>query len=315
MGGESRRRGAAVAREEEVGTMRSRRRFGRSWYRRGCSILLSLGLAAGLAALPAQAQENAAQEKISLDLVDADLRDAVTLIFKDTPLNYTFADGVYATNVTLKLDGVPRERALDILLKSKGLQYSKEGGVYVIKPRPGANPGGMGVPGGMAVPGGEAMPAGAPGVARPAATGAEAGGGAAAPAGKRESKLEQIKLTHLDPWYLIAVLRGQSNQGGQFGGVGGGGFGSMGSGFGGGMGSFGGGMGSFGGSSFGGGSMGGFGFGSMGGFGGSMGSLGGGLGGLGGGLGSFGGSSFGGGSSGQGQFNTGQQVFRPQLRR
>ena len=75
--------------------------------------------------------------------------------------------------------------------------------------------------------------------------------------------------------------------------------------------------GSFGGSSFGGG-MGSFG-GSMGGFGGSGMSFGGSMGSLGGRPGwprrrsGLRGARFGGGSSGQGQFNTGQQVFRPQL--
>ncbi|MCL6623430.1 MAG: hypothetical protein K6T17_02280 [Fimbriimonadales bacterium] len=204
------------------------------------------------------AQEDVSQKIIpSLELQDADVRDALRLLFESVGItNYTIAQDVQGT-VTVKLQNVPFVTALRAILDQVKATFRVEAGIYqivrreepVVTPQPGAEQ-------------------------------------AVQPA----NVVRKIYLQHADPALIAILLSGNqlniglppeiSTLSGGFGG----GFGGFG-GFGGGFGGFGGGFGGFGGgfgSGFGGGFGGGFGSGFGGGFGAGRGFGGGGRGGGGG---------------------------------
>lgn len=199
----------------------------------------------------------------SLELNEADIRDALKVLFRNVGVSYTIAPEVQGT-VTVSLKNVPFETALRNVLNQVQATYRVEAAVYnIIKREETTAP----------------------------TTGQENTGLTTTP----ELITQRIYIRHADPELIIRLLLvDDSTQtqpeistmvgGGGSGGFGGGmgGFGGGMGGFGGGQGGFGGGMGGFGGGSFGGGGMGG---GSRGGFGG--GGRGGGFGG--GGMGGFGG--------------------------
>ena len=182
------------------------------------SLLLGACLGVCMLAAPVIAQEDPAKEKISIDLRDANLRDAIDLIFKDTSLNHVVAQGVYGTGVTLRLDNIEREQALRILLESRGLEYNVVDGVYMIKPKEAAQVVGPGA-------GAGAQPGPGPGAGAPRA--GVGPGTAASSTNAVAGELISIPLRHLDPWYAAALLQGQSMSGGSMGMGGGseGGFG------------------------------------------------------------------------------------------
>jgi type II secretory pathway component GspD/PulD (secretin) len=229
---------------------------------------IRLSLAAALfgavlvaAPLKAAAQDNPADKTIAtLDLQDADVRDALRSLFKDVGVGYTIDPDIVGT-VTANLKSVKFEAALQFILKQVHATYRVSGGVYQIIQQE------------------------AP------ATGTQDPGPATVPV--EEHAHRRIKIRHADPALIFRLLSGRSQSvsgaipelsalqnarllgGGQGGGgLGGGGLGGGGRGGGG----------------FGGGGLGGGGFGSGGG----------GLGGGGFGGGGFGGGGFGGGSGGFG---------------
>jgi hypothetical protein len=193
---------------------------------------------------------------ITLDLRDAPIREALQQVFNTVKADYSI-DNAVAGYVTLKITDQPFENALKLIMRSASipLTYTKESGVYIVKPRPLDTYAPPPVPG-------------------PADT---------AQTSKQYQPYEQIQLTYIDSYDLAQSLGiifvqhfvRQSQSGGGGGGLGGGGGGGFG---GGGMGGFGGGGG---GGGFGGGGLGGGG----GGFGGGSSFGGGGGGGLGGGYG------------------------------
>ena len=194
-----------------------------------------------------------------LELDQADVRDALKIIFKTVNANYTVAQDVQGT-VTAHLRDVPFETALRNVLNQVSATYRVEGGVYVIIPKPSE-----------VIPGNTT-------------------GGTEAPA-NQSTPIVTIRIKRADPTLIAMILAGTADigqqpetstgvglqggsgggggfsgggSGGGFSGGGGGGFsgggggfsGGGGGGFGGGGGGFGGGGGGFGG---GGGSGGGFG--------------------------------------------------------
>ncbi|HET6644935.1 MAG TPA: hypothetical protein VFG65_05495 [Fimbriimonadales bacterium] len=218
------------------------------------------------APLKAQGQDPRTQIVPSLELQDADVRDALRLLFESVGVtNYTIANDVQG-RITVKLTNVPFENALRNVLNQVDATWSIEAGIYQIKrreqpPAPGTGP---------------------TNVEPPAAS----------------KVLRKIQINHADPQLIAYLLSGDLDFGitpeiSTLNGAGGGGFGNSGGfggqqgGYGGGMGGFGGGLGGFGGGGFGGGGLGG-GFGG-GGFGG----------------GGFGGGGFGGGGFGGGGFGGG----------
>ncbi|MGE3127400.1 MAG: hypothetical protein AB7F50_03740 [Fimbriimonadaceae bacterium] len=214
--------------------------------------LCGLVLVGGMTAHPiaSVAQDGGFQDKTidSLELEQADIRDAVKLLFKQVDGQYTISNEVQGT-VTASFKSVPFQTALRGLLNQVNATYRIEGGIYNIIPRPSENPD----------------------------VGTTPNLGAAT--GSTTTPLRRIKIRSADPALIVAILSGTADiqtypETSTFFGGGGGGFGGGSGGF---SGGFGGGSGGFSGG-FGGGS-GGF----SGGFGGGSGGFGGGSGGFGGG--------------------------------
>ena len=165
----------------------------------------------------------------SLDLDQADIRDALKIIFKNAGYSYSVDNTVQGT-VTVHLTNIPFETALRNVLNQVSSTYRIEGGIYNIVLRP-----------------------------NDIATGT-----LAPPVPEANEIIRKIYIRSADPALIFAILAGTADIGSMpetstlsfGGGFGGGGGGRGGGGFGGGGGGFGGGGGGFGG---GGGGRGGFG--------------------------------------------------------
>ncbi len=72
-------------------------------------------------------------EKLSLNFQDIDVRSVLQLIADFTDLNLVASDTV-AGNITLRLQNVPWDQALDLVLKTKGLDKRKMGNVLLVAP-------------------------------------------------------------------------------------------------------------------------------------------------------------------------------------
>ncbi|MDD2161990.1 type IV pilus secretin PilQ [Pseudomonas sp. MIL19] len=72
-------------------------------------------------------------EKLSLNFQDIDVRSVLQLIADFTDLNLVASDTV-AGNITLRLQNVPWDQALDLVLKTKGLDKRKVGNVLLVAP-------------------------------------------------------------------------------------------------------------------------------------------------------------------------------------
>jgi type IV pilus assembly protein PilQ len=72
-------------------------------------------------------------EKLSLNFQDIDVRSVLQLIADFTDLNLVASDTVTG-NITLRLQNVPWDQALDLVLKTKGLDKRKVGNVLLVAP-------------------------------------------------------------------------------------------------------------------------------------------------------------------------------------
>lgn len=72
-------------------------------------------------------------EKLSLNFQDIDVRSVLQLIADFTDLNLVASDSVQGS-ITLRLQNVPWDQALDLVLKTKGLDQRKIGNVLLIAP-------------------------------------------------------------------------------------------------------------------------------------------------------------------------------------
>ncbi len=72
-------------------------------------------------------------EKLSLNFQDIEVRSVLQLIADFTDLNLVASDTVVG-NITLRLKNVPWDQALEIVLKSKGLDKRQEGNVLLVAP-------------------------------------------------------------------------------------------------------------------------------------------------------------------------------------
>jgi len=98
-------------------------------------VLLMLALA--LAATP---QPAPAPPSVSLQLRDAEISNALEMLFKDSGKDYTIESGV-SGRVSLSLTDAPWEKALRSLLDSARLTYTRDdSGIYAIKPRSAEQP-------------------------------------------------------------------------------------------------------------------------------------------------------------------------------
>jgi len=206
---------------------------------------------------------------ISLDLKDADVKSAIESLFRGRGVGFSIATDVSGTIPLFSISGVPFDQALKSLLKTAGLVYRVENGVYMITKKPDVSTYGT----------------------------TDINSGVATTTDTTvdntttvESIIDKIPLSNCGASEILAIMSSNGQNGNYGGGMMGmnGMMGMMG-GIGGS--SFGGGMGGFGGSSFGGG-IGSFGGGSS--FGGGR---------------SFGGSSYGGGSYGGSSYGGGYRSW------
>jgi type IV pilus assembly protein PilQ len=72
-------------------------------------------------------------EKLSLNFQDIEVRSVLQLIADVTELNLVASDTVKG-NITLRLDNVPWDQALDLVLKTKGLDKRQIGNVLMVAP-------------------------------------------------------------------------------------------------------------------------------------------------------------------------------------
>ena len=72
-------------------------------------------------------------DKLSLNFQDIEVRSVLQLIADFTELNIVTSDTVQG-NITLRLKNVPWDQALDIILRSKGLDKRQDGNVLLIAP-------------------------------------------------------------------------------------------------------------------------------------------------------------------------------------
>ncbi len=72
-------------------------------------------------------------EKLSLNFQDIDVRSVLQLIADFTDLNLVASDTV-SGNITLRLQNVPWDQALDLVLKTKGLDKRRVGNVLMVAP-------------------------------------------------------------------------------------------------------------------------------------------------------------------------------------
>lgn len=72
-------------------------------------------------------------EKLSLNFQDIDVRSVLQLIADFTDLNLVASDTV-SGSITLRLQNVPWDQALDLVLKTKGLAQRKIGNVLLVAP-------------------------------------------------------------------------------------------------------------------------------------------------------------------------------------
>lgn len=94
-------------------------------------------LAAGLLSTATVGFARQDDHAITLNLVDADLRDALTMLFRGSDKNFVLAgDANPAARVTMKLVGVDFESALQAILQQVGLRSQVAGGVYTISRAP-----------------------------------------------------------------------------------------------------------------------------------------------------------------------------------
>src|SRR5690349_12483362 len=95
-------------------------------------MVAAMGLALVVAAPMASAQ-NDPRDKIigSLELQEADVRDALRVLFKNVEVSYTVSTDVQGT-VTVSLKGQTFETVLQAILKQVNATYRVEGGIYNI---------------------------------------------------------------------------------------------------------------------------------------------------------------------------------------
>ncbi|KUJ82884.1 type IV pilus secretin PilQ [Microbulbifer flavimaris] len=72
-------------------------------------------------------------EKLSLNFQDIEVRSVLQLIADFTDLNLVASDTVTG-RITLRLDGVPWDQALELILKAKGLDKRQDGNVIMVAP-------------------------------------------------------------------------------------------------------------------------------------------------------------------------------------
>ncbi len=198
---------------------------------------LLVGILLGLVTMGAMAQgtPDPGKQNVTVSATQADIRDALRMLFNQAGLNYS-VDADVQGSVTVSLKDVPLETALRVLLNQVKATYRVEGGVYVVSLRQ-----------------------------EPVFATPDNGNPTEPEVTPSKTKVARFPIYHADPWVVLMLLQGQQvmspewstgrfgggqggfgNQGGfggSQGGYPGGGFGNQGGGFqGGGFGNQGGGF-------------------------------------------------------------------------
>ena len=139
---------------------------------------------------------------LNLELRDADINSALTLLFKDSGKSYVAEQGVQGSKVTIKLIDASWDQALRLVLDAASLTYTKDdSGIYHIKARisPTTATGNI-----------------APELSTPAAPSTPA---ATVSSSTAKGNYALIKLSHIDP-VLLAMMFGGTvvGYGGMYGG-------------------------------------------------------------------------------------------------
>ncbi len=92
--------------------------------------LLTTQPAATPQAIP-EAEQKMRPSPISVDFKDADILDVLSILSQKSGINIV-PDGDVKGTVTVKLDNVTWERALDVILRIEGLAYEKDGDIIMV---------------------------------------------------------------------------------------------------------------------------------------------------------------------------------------
>ena len=98
----------------------------------GAALVLAVSSAAVASPAPPAAAA-AAETKISVDFKDADILDIVRLMAELGDFQVVAHPGI-ACKLTLKLKEVPLQTALDLALKTCGLGYEEQSGIFRVAP-------------------------------------------------------------------------------------------------------------------------------------------------------------------------------------
>jgi type IV pilus assembly protein PilQ len=96
-------------------------------------MLLAFSLAVPALSPPAQPLKQYTARKISLDFVDADIRNILKLIAEVSGLNIVVGDDVRG-RLTIRLLEIPWDQALEVILQSQSLGMARIGNVIRIAP-------------------------------------------------------------------------------------------------------------------------------------------------------------------------------------
>ncbi len=92
---------------------------------KNCCVIVA-GLTCGMAR---------AEDRITLDLKNATVQDALSAVFAETGAKYVLAEGVHGEIPCLNVSGVSFETALKCVLRACELSYRVENGIYIIEPK------------------------------------------------------------------------------------------------------------------------------------------------------------------------------------
>ncbi|MFN4263546.1 MAG: type IV pilus secretin PilQ [Thioalkalivibrionaceae bacterium] len=82
----------------------------------------------------ARAEQEFIGERLSLNFQDIEVRSVLQLLADFTDLNIVVSDSVQG-NITLRLNNVPWDQALDIILRTRGLDKREQGNVIYVAPQ------------------------------------------------------------------------------------------------------------------------------------------------------------------------------------
>src|SRR5437660_861823 len=113
-------------------------RLARQWLALSGAAMLALTVA--LAPAPARAQGTDADKKVTLNLRDTPLRDAINLLFTGSGYQFSIDPNVPNIPISLNIRDVGLQQALRLIVKQAatlqpGLTFSRDGDIFVIKIR------------------------------------------------------------------------------------------------------------------------------------------------------------------------------------